>query len=145
MIRIDNTMNMKQVHQGRLPVGVDLLEGLKEYCTEKGITKGMVRGIGAVSQAHIGYYDQVKQTYFSKVFAEEMEILSLKGNVSLKDGEVFNHVHLTLSRTDYSVIGGHVMPDTTVFVCEFEIIEFDGEKQYIREFDKETGLGLWIK
>ncbi len=36
-----------------------------------------------------------------------MEVVSLIGNVAMREGEPFAHIHLGLGRSDLTVIGGH--------------------------------------
>ncbi len=67
-----------------------------------------------------------------------------KGNVSLKDGQTFPHLHVVLSRRDYSTVGGHLFTGTLVFAFEFEIIAFEGDP-FTRTFDDDTGLFLWSR
>lgn len=132
---------IKRIFQGRLFRGEEILSSITNIAKEKGITAGIVNGIGAVERAKIGYYDQSTRKYMSQEFTEPMEILSLKGNISIKDGEPFPHIHVILSREDYSSCGGHLF-EAKVFAFEFEIIEFEGTA-YERGFDEDTGLMLW--
>lgn len=131
----------KKIIQGRLFKGDEIISEITKILKKKEINAGLISGIGAVSKAKIGYYDQKTRKYMSKEFCEPMEILSLKGNVSLKDGEPFAHVHIILSKEDYTTIGGHLF-EASVFAFEFEIIELDGNS-YDRGYDEDTGLFLW--
>ncbi|MBP8625774.1 MAG: DUF296 domain-containing protein [Syntrophorhabdaceae bacterium] len=135
---------LKRIFQGRLPKGCDLLEEIGLFLKDKSIQKGVISGVGAVSKARIGYYDQRDRVYKIINFDEPMEIVSMKGNISIKDNGPFPHIHGVFSKRDSSCIGGHIFEDTEVFAFEFEIIEFSGDA-FIRKFDKETGLYLWGK
>ncbi|MCX7966746.1 MAG: DNA-binding protein, partial [Syntrophorhabdaceae bacterium] len=125
---------IKRIFQGRLTKGSDLIEELKAFLKEKSIQSGVISGIGAVTKANMGYYDQSARIYKIKAYDEPMEILSLKGNVSIKDHEPFPHLHGTFSRQDGSCIGGHIFEGTEVFAFEFEIIELSGDP-FIRYYD----------
>lgn len=133
--------NVKKVFQGRLLKGEEIISGLNKFLKENSIKAGLISGIGAVRRVKIGYYDQSEKKYISHDFNEPMEILSLKGNISLKDNEIFPHIHIVLSKKDFSCIGGHLY-EAEVFAFEFEIIEFEGN-YFERGFDEETGLFLW--
>lgn len=61
------------------------------------ITLGEVRAIRAVTKARLGLYDQAKQVYEYLDFDQPLEIVTLMGNVSLKDGKPFVHAHVTLA------------------------------------------------
>ncbi|MGD0883951.1 MAG: PPC domain-containing DNA-binding protein [Thermodesulfovibrionales bacterium] len=133
---------LKDIYQGSLKKGVDIIGGLTQVIKERGITAGIVSGIGAVTEAHIGYFNAQTKEYEEGHFRENMEILSLRGNVSIKDGDVFPHLHAVLSKRDFSAVGGHLYAGTTVYAFEFEIISMDGEP-FVRQFDNNTGLHLW--
>ncbi len=130
---------------GRLAKGVDLLEGLEEQCRLHNITLGEVRAIGAVTKARIGYYKQDVQQYMFLDLDRPLEILSLTGNISLKDGQPMVHAHVTLGDAEGRAFGGHLAAGAPVFACEFVIQEGRSEKVFQRGLDEETGLFLWTK
>lgn len=133
--------NVKRIIQGRLYKGDEIISRLSSFLKDNSITSGIITGIGAVSFAKIGYYNQTEQKYIAKEFNEAMEILSLKGNISIKDNEPFMHLHIVLSKDDFTCIGGH-LSEAKIFAFEFEIIEFEGIS-FERGFDSDTGLFLW--
>lgn len=126
----------------RLPTGADLLEELTNACAGAEVTRGSVQVIGALKRAKTGYYHQADQRYESHEFDEALEILAGLGNVSLKDGKPFVHLHLTLGRADGSCIGGHAMPGCEIFAAEALITPIAGAP-LVREPDETTGLPLW--
>jgi hypothetical protein len=128
---------------GRLSRGEDLLAGLERRCTDWGIQLGEVRAIGAVSAARFGYYLQTDRRYTFLEVKEPQEILSLVGNISLKDGKPFVHAHVTLADGHGQAVGGHLAEGTPVFACEFVIQEYLSETLPGRRYDEETGLLLW--
>lgn len=132
----------EDVFIGRVAHGGDLLAELTNLCTEKNVTLGSLQAIGAVRRATIGYYDQAERTYAFETIDEPMEILSLVGNVSLKEGVPMVHAHVTLGREDGSAIGGHLAEGTEVFACEYILRRFSGAELH-RTFDEPTGLPLW--
>ena len=80
---------------GRLAKGEDLLAALERLCQEHGITLGEVRALGAVSRARVGFYNQEERKYYFLNFDQPLEILSLTGNVSMRDGKPMVHAHVT--------------------------------------------------
>lgn len=132
---------MGPVYQGSLTKGLDIINGLTTVMKQNNIAAGIVSGIGALSEAQIGYFNAQTKSYEKKSFQESMEIVSLKGNISFKDNELFPHLHVVLSRRDFSAVGGHLFSGT-VYAFEFEIISFE-DKPFVREFDNDTGLFLW--
>lgn len=129
------------VYQGNLYKGDDLKKGLTAILKENKITAGIISGIGAVSQARIGYYNSQTKKYEEKTFNENLEVVSLNGNVSIKDGEAFMHMHVVFTDKDLKALGGHLF-DAVVYVFEFCIQSFEG-KPHVRKYDDDTGLFIW--
>ncbi|MEO5345416.1 MAG: DNA-binding protein [Magnetococcus sp. YQC-9] len=130
--------------QGRLPHDGDLLEVLNGFCRAHGIRAGRIEGLGAVKRACLGFYDQTRHAYDYLTFDEPLEIVQMVGNVSLKEGQPFVHVHLTLSDHAGRAIGGHLAPGTVIFAAEVLIQELIGEP-LPRGCDETTGLPLWVE
>lgn len=119
-------------HVFRLHRGADLLESIIDYCREKHIPAGYAAGcVGCVSKAAIRSADGIT----GKHYEERLEIVSLTGTIS----EARCHLHISFSREDMSVLGGHLLPgciiNTTaeVILCELEDLTF------AKVFDEETG------
>jgi uncharacterized protein len=128
---------------GRLAKGEDLLAALTQVAREYGITLAEVQAIGAVSQARVGYYHQTERQYYWLDLERPLEIASLIGNISVKDGEPMVHAHVTLSDGDGRAFGGHLANGTLVFACEFAIQEYQSATPLVRQMDDPTGLFLW--
>ena len=126
----------------RLPHGGDLLESITTICTENEIHTASVKAIGALSSAVIGFYDQEAQQYITIELEGRWEVASLMGNVSIRDGQPFCHLHVTLADEKGNAKGGHLMKGCTIYAGEAVIEEFSGP-ELVREFDEETQLYLW--
>ncbi|MFO7814273.1 MAG: DNA-binding protein [Halanaerobiales bacterium] len=134
--------NVDQVYMGRLQKDDDLLKELTNIVKEKDINTGIVKVIGAVQNAKIGFYNQDKSKYEYKKFEKEMEIVSCIGNISLLKGKPFIHAHIVLADEDGSCYGGHLAEGTQVFASEFFIQPLLGD-QLERKYDEHTQLTLW--
>jgi uncharacterized protein len=126
----------------RLTNGSDLLEELNRMATDLGMRAGTMQVIGAVSSLVLGYYHQDRQEYETLDLPGHWEIASGLGNVSIRDGVPFVHVHIVASGPDGRAVGGHLMPGSTVFAAEAYVRALDGEPP-VREPDEQTGLALW--
>ena len=62
-------------------------------------------GIGAVNNIDIAYFDTAIKSYQRQVFADNAELISLEGNITLKENKPFIHWHACLSNTDYQSFG----------------------------------------
>ena len=127
---------------GKLEHNGDLIGELTKICLDNGIKLGKVEALGAVKKARIGYYDQDKKEYNFIDIDQHLEIISLMGNVSMKDGKPIIHAHITLADKNGNAFGGHLAEGTIVFACEFYLTSFDGP-EYNRGHDEVTGLPLW--
>jgi len=121
----------------RLMKGNDIFLSLQRFYKEhQTIGAGMISGIGAVSQAILGYYDGHK--YQRNSFQEPLEVLSLAGNVSKKQAI---HLHGIFGRKDGSCIGGHIFQGCIVsFTCEIHLTVLRPSVE--RVLDIETNLQL---
>ena len=128
---------------GRLPQGADLLESLNELCARENITAGEVRAIGALTKAVLGFYNQKNREYEYLTLDYPLEIVSLLGDVSLKEGRPFVHAHVSLGDEQGHLWGGHLAPGSEVFACEVMLAQYQTDKPFERAFDQGTGLLLW--
>lgn len=126
----------------RLEHGADLEPALTEFIRKHDIRLGTVTLIGAVYNATVGYYDHERRMYEILKYDHGLEISSGVGNISLRDGQPFLHLHVALTDEKGNTTGGHVMPGTKVFACEVFIQELIGA-ELSRTFDEQTGLYLW--
>ena len=132
----------RRLIMGKLSYGGDLLEELTAVCEEEGVVLGTVKAIGAVQKGSIGYYNQDEQKYQFVEFDKHLEIASLIGNISTRDGKVMVHAHVTFSDDEGVCYAGHLSGGTIIFACEFIITVCRGAR-FVRDLDEQTGLPLW--
>ena len=123
----------------RAQKGEEVVSLLARLIDEEKITCGRVTGIGATDKITIGLYNVGTQEYHKVTIEEEMEILSLSGNLTRKDGNPYVHVHGSFATLD-KVYGGHVNEVWISATAEIIIDVIDLVVE--RETDKETGLNL---
>ena len=126
----------------QLPHGADLLKGTTELVQRENIRLGRIQAIGATTHAVVAFYDQTLRSFLPLEFPGGLEILSCLGNVSMRDGKPFVHIHLVLSDRDGRAFGGHLLEGTRLFASEMVIDEYEGD-ELNRTFDETTGLHLW--
>jgi predicted DNA-binding protein with PD1-like motif len=131
-----------RVFLGRLAHKSDVIEGITSFCADNGLNAAFLSAIGALTMATIGFYDQEDRSYKTISIEEPLELASLTGNLSLKDGKPMVHAHVVLSKDDGEAVAGHLMSPTIVFAGEVSVAELRGEPLE-REFDETTGLTLW--
>lgn len=125
----------------RLDVGEEILSSLTELCSQEKITAGTIGGIGAANYADIGLYEVAKRKYHGTILEEEMEIASLNGNISRKDGKVYLHLHAAFANKQGQIFGGHLRSARISATAEIYIHTVPAKIE--RVFDEETtGLNL---
>lgn len=121
--------------------GDEVMSGLVDFAKEHDITAGHISGLGAASQLKIAYYNIETKEYERKQFTEDVEILSLNGNIGVKDdGTLIVHMHGVFGRRDLSTFGGHIFSMVISGAGEIHLKEFRGDIH--RSYDDETGLTL---
>ena len=124
----------------RLDRGEEVMTVLTDLCQREGIQLGSVAGIGAADRAILCLYDVVEKAYSKQVFNEPMEIISLMGTVSCKQGKTHLHLHATLSDAHMQAHGGHVNALVIGGTGEIFLRALPG--QVGRRLDEETGLNV---
>src|SRR5680860_680275 len=98
-------MKVIHEHEGRYTLnfakGDEVMAGLVAFLKEKGISAGHITGLGAASALTLAYYNLETKEYEKHSFTEDVEVLSLTGNVGVKEeNEIVVHLHGTFGRKD---------------------------------------------
>ncbi len=120
---------------------VEVTKAITAFAEEHEIKAGTVYGIGAVNEVALRFFDPATKEYVDKTFPEQMEIANLTGNISQMNGKPYIHLHITLGRSDYTSLAGHLLTATIHGAGELVIEKLDGEVG--RQYDDETGLNLY--
>tara|TARA_Y100001968_G_C19172102_1_gene626161 strand:- start:323 stop:751 length:429 start_codon:yes stop_codon:yes gene_type:complete len=124
-----------------LQTGDEIVESITDIFKQEKIYSGMINGIGAINKVQLGFYNLESKKYKKKYFNDDYELTSLMGNIALKDGNPFVHIHINMSDENFDVIGGHLFRAVTAASAEVIVLL---DNQYIkRELDQKVGLYLW--
>jgi hypothetical protein len=93
--------------QVRLESGEQVADSLLGLLRREGVGYAVLSGLGAVRQVRLSYWNAQTREYESHELEEQLEVISLTGNVTIRDGQPFLHLHVALGRQDLSVLGGH--------------------------------------
>ena len=102
---------------------------------------GWINGLGAIMNPELGYYDLKNKEYIKKTIIGEFELTSLIGNLTLKEGDLFVHSHITFSDINFNAYGGHLFDCKIAVAGEFLI--FRSPTEINRKYDDEIGLYTW--
>ena len=120
--------------------GDEVMETLKTFASEHKLKASRFTAIGAFSKAELGFFDFDIKDYKKIPVDEQVEVLSLTGDVTLYGDESKLHVHVVLGRSDGAAIGGHLLSATAHPTLEVILEKSPGYLQ--RRIDDETGLPL---
>ena len=134
--RFDEDRILLTLSQGEL-----INKTFENFTKEHRIAFAWLNGIGAMQDPEIGYYSLESKSYHKKIFNGDYELISLIGNITIKDGECFSHTHITFSDTNYQVLGGHLFDAKITAAGEFIMIP--GKKEITRKINSNIGLALW--
>ena len=119
----------------------DLFDAIKELIKKHKIKSGLISVIGALKQFTIGYFDIEKKKYNFKTFDEDIELISCMGNIAFKDNEPIIHLHVSVGKDDYSIIGGHLSQPSIVSITA-EVYIYEINQTLTRANDPQFDLSL---
>ena len=120
--------------------GEELFSSLRQFLDKEYIMAGYFTGLGAAGELDIAYYDLATKKFERHVIKEDVEILSLVGNIARLGDETIIHVHGTFGKRDLSVFGGHLFSLQVSGACEIHLTKLS--KTMSRAYDGATGLNL---
>lgn len=120
--------------------GEDVLATLTSFCEQEGIKNALLTGIGAVEWVSCGSYELSTKKYHFTEYDEMVEVVSMTGNVALKEGRPFLHVHAVFTDTKNKAFGGHVQEMRVGVVLEVVLTPLSSS--IVRELDEDIGLFL---
>ena len=125
----------------RLDRGDEIIACLTEVCRLERVPFAAVSGIGAADQAAICLYNVERQAFQKQELNGPMEICSLIGSASRKDGEVYLHLHITLADEDLRCRGGHL--NACRIAATAEIVMQVQDMRVGRRLDPSIGLNVY--
>lgn len=112
----------------RLETGDDIYNSIADVCEEQKVKLGSVTGFGGVGYLKVGIWNNDKDDYDYLIKENvSMEMLNLTGNISIKDGAVNVHMHVTAADNEFQVFGGHLVKGTVQNLAEILIYPSKGE------------------
>ena len=124
----------------RLESGDDILRSLQQFATSKKLGASLIEGIGSLNRVKLGHYDFKTKKYKYETFDDDLEILNLSGNISIMNRKPLPHVHVTLGRRDFSVIGGHLDEGSAANMVEVWVWKLPG--RLLKAKDESIGLNV---
>jgi predicted DNA-binding protein with PD1-like motif len=90
--------------------GDEVAGGLAAFARERRLGAAQFTAIGAFRDVTLGYFDWEKKDYRKIPLREQVEVLSLVGDVAEgEDGTPLVHAHVVVGRSDGAAHGGHLI------------------------------------
>jgi predicted DNA-binding protein with PD1-like motif len=120
--------------------GDDAMETLRAFAATHRLGGSHFTAIGAFARAVVAYFDWPAREYRHVPIDEQVEVLSLIGDVAIEKGEPKVHAHVVLGKRDASAQGGHLIRGEVRPTLEIVLTEMPRHLQ--RRFDAASGLAL---
>jgi uncharacterized protein len=140
-------MKTKLIHDGPqrtfalvFDKGDEVLDHLLAFAKAERLAAAEFTGLGALSDAVLGYFDWQTKDYRRIAVDEQVEVLNLTGNIALANGEPKLHPHIVLGKADGTAHGGHLLEAHVR--PTLEVIVTESPRHLERRSDPETGLAL---
>ena len=92
------------------------------------------------SAAVLGYFDLERKDYLRNPVNEQVEVVSLLGDITLSEGKPMVHAHVVVAGRDGLARGGHLLSASVKPTLEVLLIE--SPRHLARVFKPEFGLAL---
>lgn len=120
--------------------GDEAISGLTRFAEDNSLAASHLTGIGGFKSATLGYFDAEKRNYKKIPISEQVEVLSLVGDIALQDGKPKLHVHAIVGNSEGVALGGHLLE--ALVRPTLEIIVTESPAHLHRSFDSASGLAL---
>src|SRR5688572_7130828 len=123
-----------------LATGDEALSAITSFARERELRATQFTAIGAFSRVVVAYFDWTTKEYRNIPIAEQVEVLSLVGDVTLEDGKPKVHAHVVIGKADATAHGGHLVEG--VVRPTLEILMTETPAYLKRRFDPQSGVAL---
>jgi uncharacterized protein len=140
-------MNFKKIDESpktfilMFETGEELVDGLLQFAKLQKLSAASFNAIGALASVRLGWFSwESKRFEPSVTLDEQVQLLSLIGDVALKDGEPVVHAHAVIAKKDGTAHGGHLLNASVWPNCEVFLTESPAKLR--RFIDPDSGLAL---
>ena len=123
-----------------LHTGDNALESIKAFADRNQLDGASFYALGAFRESTIAYWNWDTKEYEHIEVGDQVEVLSMLGNVATSSNGRRLHAHVVLGRRDGSTIGGHLI--RAIVRPTLEVFFHDAGERLTRKKDEETALWL---
>jgi predicted DNA-binding protein with PD1-like motif len=134
------TQGSERTYAVILETGDEAMKELERFCADQRLTASRFHAIGAFSRVTLGYFDWEKKDYEPVDIDEQVEVLTMAGDVTLFESKPKIHAHVVVGKRDGSAHGGHLLQAQVRPTLEILLVESPASLR--RCMDPESGLPL---
>jgi hypothetical protein len=120
--------------------GDEVAAELKRFATAENLMAAHFTGIGAFAHVTVAWFDLHTKRYQPIEINEQVELLSLIGDVAESDGKPAVHAHICVARRDGTAHGGHLQEGIVRPTLELIVVESPAHLR--KSFRPEFGIPL---
>jgi uncharacterized protein len=120
--------------------GDEAMAELQRFAETNELGAAHFAGIGGFSSVVLGYFDRGRMDYVPIPLEEQVELLSIVGDVAVADGKPKVHAHVVVGRSDGTAHGGHLLEGHVWPTLELVLTVSPAHLQ--KRSDPATGLAL---
>lgn len=123
-----------------LDKGDEVVETVTAFARREGLRGSHLTAIGAFRDVTLGYFERDRKQYRKIHLPEQVEVLSLLGDVAVGEDGPTLHAHVVVGKSDGAACGGHLV-EAHVWPT-LEVVLVESPRYLERRPDPETGLSL---
>ena len=120
--------------------GDEVIATLRTFARDQGLEASHFTAIGAFSDLTLGYFDRDRRDYVRIPIREQVEVLTLAGDIAIADEGPSVHAHVVVGKRDGTAHGGHLI-EARVWPT-LELVLADAPQRLRRRLDPVVGLAL---
>ena len=125
-----------------LETGDEAVRALTSFAAEHRVKATQFTAIGAFSRVVVAYFDWATKEYKNVPINEQVEVLSLIGDISLEGNTPKVHAHVVVGKADATAHGGHLIEGHVR--PTLEVVLTEAPHHLRRRFDPASGLNLIV-
>jgi predicted DNA-binding protein with PD1-like motif len=118
----------------------EMIEVLCAFARDQGLGASHFQAIGGFSKATLGYFDPGRRKYEEIRVREQVEVVSLLGDIAAGENGPVVHAHAVLGRRDGAALAGHLLRADVRPTLELVLTATPAS--LARRYDERFGLAL---
>lgn len=123
-----------------LDTGDEPVSSIEEWASREGVSAASITAIGAFEAVVLGYFEWEEKRYLEIPLDDQVEVVSLLGDIALADGHAKLHAHVVVGARDGTARAGHLISGRVRPTLEVVVVESPAHLRRVKH--AETGLAL---